>query len=348
MTEDMERMIDEYMVDEDAVEEPTTESESETEKKPEPKYEKRCIRNEYRKQIAEEFVKWLEESMGKDDVSLWESPWFSGSRPMNGYTKTKYKGINMVWLRYSAKRRNTRDPRWYTFTQIADRRGTYHKGEKWHLKSGSKGEWVEYWSKYDFTAKKAWHTQEEWDQAEADDHDIGMISKYAKVFNGSDIEGIAPWVEETNPDVVPDEAIFNIAAGMKVTFLMDQEDRAYYSPSEDQVHLPARNHFKSSESFNATALHELTHSTGHKSRLKRDIENSFGTDKYAFEELVAELGSCFASEYLETPLGSKEFDNSKAYIQSWIKDLKEKPDTLAKAISLADKAADYMSSALQK
>lgn len=302
---------------------------------------------EFRKKVADEFVKMLE-NLGEDNDSLWEAPWFKTPRPMNGITKKAYTGVNAIWLRICAVKRNTNDPRWFTFNQIADPKGYAHKGKKWHLKADSTGENIEYWCRYDFTDKRVLRTDEEERQAIDAGHNVGPLARFYRVFNGQDIEGLEPWEpkEKVNVNVTPDEAIYKIAAGMGVMFVEDQTDRAFYVPTEDTVHLPKRERFKSSEGFNATALHELAHSTGHEKRLNRPIKNTFGNKEYAFEELVAELASVFASELLETPLTTKEFDNSKQYVASWISGIKEKPDALAQALKAADNAADYMAKAM--
>lgn len=99
--------------------------------------------------------------------------------------------------------------------------------------------------------------------------------------------------------------------------------------------------FHSDYEVNATAFHELAHSTGHPKRLNRNIQNNpFGSEAYAYEELVAEISSCFLG--FNTPQTQEHIDNHKAYIQSWIQAISKKPETLINAIKDADKAADYM------
>ena len=93
---------------------------------------------------------------------------------------------------------------------------------------------------------------------------------------------------------------------------------ALYRGSTDTVEIPTRSSFISSEAYYGTLFHELAHSTGHESRLNRPIKNRFGTDPYAKEELVAEIGAAFlaAVARLENPF---TIENSGAYIQSWIR-----------------------------
>jgi hypothetical protein len=144
---------------------------------------------------------------------------------------------------------------------------------------------------------------------------------------------------------VPDyktELIDKIQKGMDLQILNDGGDRAYYSPKTDSVHLPEKDTFYNSYAYNATALHELSHATGAEKRLNRDIRNVFGTEKYAYEELVAEISACFMSEHIQIEQTEEHVNNHKAYIQSWTKALSEKPEMLMKAIRDAEKAANYL------
>lgn len=84
-------------------------------------------------------------------------------------------------------------------------------------------------------------------------------------------------------------------------------------------------------------MHELSHATGAEKRLNRDIRNVFGTEKYAYEELVAEISACFMSEHIQIEQTEEHVNNHKAYIQSWTKALSEKPEMLMKAIRDAEK-----------
>ena len=109
------------------------------------------------------------------------------------------------------------------------------------------------------------------------------------------------------------------------------ETEAYYSPIQDEVHLPARDSFYSANEFLATAIHEMGHSTGHPSRLNRDQKSIFGSKEYAKEELIAELSSVFVQADLGIDIGAKQFANHAAYLQNWMSVLKENPNALFQA-----------------
>jgi len=119
-------------------------------------------------------------------------------------------------------------------------------------------------------------------------------------------------------------------------------NRAFYSPTADRIQLPPREDFTSQSGLYATWAHEVIHSTGHESRLKRDgIVNfsGFGSDSYAKEELIAELGAFLLCTRMEI---SSEVNNHASYLQSWIKCLKQQPSFLKTALSAARKAADLL------
>ena len=120
--------------------------------------------------------------------------------------------------------------------------------------------------------------------------------------------------------------------------------QAFYRPSTDEVHLPEREKFKSTQSFYDTALHEIGHSTGHESRLCRDLSGRFGSEDYAMEELRAEIASIFMEQDLEIEPSEGRLQNNAAYIQSWKEEIKENPNALFTVIADADKIARYVSS----
>ncbi|MBR3402483.1 MAG: hypothetical protein IKG67_09640, partial [Parasporobacterium sp.] len=161
----------------------------------------------------------------------------------------------------------------------------------------------------------------------------------------SEVEGM-PALETapafSNPEVSEDELIRLLSEGMGVEIINDGGDKAYYSPVQDKIHLPLAESFTSEYAYNATTLHELGHATGHPTRLNRPQNAFFGTGQYAYEELVAEMCSCFMSADLKTELTPEHLENHKAYVQSWIQTIRDKPETLVKAIRDAQAAASYM------
>jgi antirestriction protein ArdC len=129
----------------------------------------------------------------------------------------------------------------------------------------------------------------------------------------------------------------------------ETKDVAGYYHMEDMIYMPPIKSFDSSESYYTTLFHELVHSTGHERRLNRKTLTEmveFGSEPYSIEELVAELGQCFLSSH--TGILEKEFKNSAAYIQGWLKKLKNDKRFVMIASTQAQKASDYILSGRKK
>jgi len=298
-------------------------------------------KDEYRAQLAEAFTHVLEEH-GLE----WRKEWHGsgGMAPHNAITKACYRGSNAFWLSLIAMMKGYNDPRWATMVQIMDKDGKYHPKEKWHLKAGSKATYVEYWYPYDLEKKKAlrWEEYKRELRQGRPSSEFRLSTRYTAVFNACEIEGIPELVLQEKNNIAPDELIDKLSAEMGVEILTDGGDEAYYSPAQDKIHLPTPGSFETQYAFNATALHELAHSTGHETRLNRSLGGMFGSSEYAYEELVAEMCSCFMGVNLDATASKEHIDNHKAYVQSWIQKIRDKPETLTKAIKDAQAAANYM------
>ena len=245
-------------------------------------------KEEYRAEMAETFANVLEEK-----GLSWKKEWngSGGGAPHNGVTKALYRGCNAFWLSLIAMAKGYTDPRWVTMHQIMDDDKKYHPNEKWHLKKGSKATYVEYWFPYDVKNKKAM-TWDEYHNELADgrsEKEFTLSTRYTAVFNAHEVEGMPEIQIDPKQDISADELIQKLSEGMGVEIFTDGGDQAYYSPSQDKIHLPVPEAFHSEYAFNSTALHELSHSTGHPTRLNRPQSAFFGTDQYAYEELVAEM-----------------------------------------------------------
>lgn len=286
----------------------------------------------FREEIAEDFVNSLEE-----DNLVWIKGWNGGTgAPLNFARDKEYKGINKLYLKKVEIENNFNDNRWLTFKQIVD--------NDYHLKKGSRGCKVEYFIPYDVENKK-WVTWEEFEKNQNNkDKAYKIKPKYYTVFNASQIEGIEKLEQKYELNKIEkEEVIEKISKGMRVDIIEKEgNDRAYYDILSDKIVIPQRGQFKSREHYTATVLHELSHATGSENRLNRDIQNRFGTKKYGFEELVAEISSSFMSEYISDSLNEDVLSNHKAYVNSWVKNIKEDKNFLFKAIKEADKASEYM------
>lgn len=302
------------------------------------------MKKTFREEVAGSFIKALDESPLE-----WHKAWQSSNtgRAVNAINGKTYKGINAFWLKMREDEQNFADNRWATFKQVQE------KG--WKVKRGSRGSKVEFYMIMDSLKKKAmpWSEYSKLTEEQKSEEIIKdgkktyryrLTSKIYTVFNGSQIEGIPELkIHRRYNDITPDEVVKKVSEGMGVTFNeVENGTSAFYSPVGDYVSIPSASQFDSDYDYSATALHELGHATGHKSRLNRDQSGNFGTSSYAYEEFVAEIASTFMGEYIKVPITEDHINRHKAYIQSWSKSIKDNKNYLFKAISDAEKAADFM------
>ena len=285
-----------------------------------------------RQNLVDMYIKSLEE-----DIVPWEKLW-TVEQPVNAISGKKYKGINNLALSYIAVKKGYKDNRWCTYNQI--------KKRNWKFKESAVGQGVcvEYWSKYNIKERRI-YSFKEYERAVREDpeqeENFRIITKCTTVFNGDLIDGIPKQKEKEKEQLNTSEYIKNIIDNIGVKY-QEFGNSAYYNIANDIVVLPPINTFKNEYGYYSTQLHELAHSTGHKSRLNRDLSGGFGSPEYAKEELRAEISSSFLMQKLGLEYDEKHLKNHKAYIQNWIDILKDKPNELFKAISDADKIVDYM------
>jgi putative DNA primase/helicase len=162
----------------------------------------------------------------------------------------------------------------------------------------------------------------------------------AVVFNAAQIEGLPP--PSARP-AMPEwerhaEAERLLAAG-GAEIRYEAGERACYRLATDCILLPERGQFLTSDAFYGTALHETGHSTGHPSRLNRDLAHPFGSEGYAREELRAEIASMMLGEQLGI---GHDPGQHVAYIGSWIQALQKDPREIFRATADAEKIVRYV------
>lgn len=299
-----------------------------------------------RKQLVDQVLANLEK--GK---LLWTQGWVAAGAPESAVTGKKYRGINNLYLSLVAMAENYEDNRWATFRQMEEKGWTFKKDEEGHTLGKGKSVSVEYYEMRDKETKRRFDrsvldgmTFDE--QREYMDKNVYWLRKFYRVFNCSLMDGV-PAKEmltiDVNDRIEKAEAILDYwnANESKIVYGGSQ---AFYRPSTDEVHLPEREKFKSTQSFYDTAFHEIGHSTGHETRLNRDLSGGFGSQSYAMEELRAEIASIFMAQDLGIEPSEDRLQNNAAYIQSWKDEIKENPNALFTAIADADKIARYVSS----
>ena len=271
----------------------------------------------------------------------WTRPWKASNiaSPFNGFSKRYYSGSNQFFLMLVSYAKDYKDPRWYTFNQISS------SGYK--LQKGSKGVPVEYWFPvlYDEKGnKKRQLSWSEFSKLSKDQRDLCQIRfKTSYVYNGSCIDGLPELDINANEDIRLSDLVDRISYEMKVPIIEDGGNSAFYSPLTDSIHLPQKETFTDEISFNSTALHELSHATGHHSRLNRLTGAVFGSEDYAFEELIAEISSTFMAPYIGSEINDDYHNkNHIAYVNSWIAAIQNDPEVLFKAIAKAEVAASFL------
>lgn len=262
-------------------------------------------------------------------VVPWRKPWHSigtGAMPRNAITQRAYSGCNvpLLWMARDAAQWESAE--FLTFKQAQEAGGSVRKGEK-----GNTVVFVGAVEKIDDDGQKK---------------RIPFLKAYT-VFNIAQCDGLNIAAHKPAP-VNQEERDALADAFMKATGadIRHNEQRAYYASGFDYVNLPRFDSFTGSAEYYSTAFHELTHWTGHKSRLDRQFGKRFGDGAYAAEELVAEMGAAFiCAEFgFDNTAGNGcgTFENSAAYIDHWLKVLAGNERIFVEACAKASKAVEYM------
>lgn len=273
-------------------------------------------------------------------VKPWHKPWKGGHnhRPFqNLITHHIYTGSNLLWCMISNLYHGYESPYYVTFLQA--------KQQGWKIKEGSKSTWIRFAgtgskeienesgeTTEEYFSFAKWNSVFSTDCIDDTDADLKM-SDFIPELNDRQLD---------NPDrkiVSVDEFISNTGAT-----IYHGGNRAFYQPRTDEIHLPEFSQFTNAEKYYATTIHELGHWTGHETRLNREGINSgsFGSETYAFEELIAELSSAFIGNCIFPEYVAQDLEHHASYLNSWLAKLKKDDRAFFKAVSQAQKAADYL------
>ena len=262
----------------------------------------------------------------------WVQPWGSASvkaplaMPRNAATGRHYSGINVLILWGAVIQHGFPGQSWLTFRQALSLGGNVRRGER--------GTTVVYADRFTPEDEKR-RVRETGEEAAA----IPFLKRFT-VFNAAQCEGLPEDIAVEAPPPPPGMIEPRVEALIKATGIDFRigGNRAFYVPSLDYVQVPPPQAYFEPINWHRTALHEMGHATGHASRLGRDFSGSFGTKKYAFEELVAEMNAalCCAS------LGIVPTVRHADYIGSWLEVLREDNRAIVRAASQASKAADWL------
>lgn len=308
--------------------------------------------NDQRREITEIII-----SMMEADPINWARQWTETSRgdlaPISGRTGRAYSGRNAFTLAATMYREGFTDPRWYTIQNV-----TKHG---WTIKEGATERLIEKWS----TTSGVMPVIGADGQIKTDDNGNEVWRHYRKpilldaylVVNASEIEGIEPWQKDESPepertDDEADRFCDRLISACDFTTVREAwtNNTPCFSPLTETVKIPDRRQFTDNMHFMRTLAHELVHATG--IRLNRKFGNKFGSQDYAREELVAELGSAYIqADNRFVPADAYTGDNEDlkayaeahiAYLQSWIQALRDDPEAVYIAANAADRAAEYI------
>ena len=252
----------------------------------------------------------------------WIQPWFGVKGAYNRVSGKSYSMLNQMLLEQEGE--------YLTFHQITDLGGK--------IKEGAKSEIVVFFKMNEHEVEN--------EEGEKEIKKYPVL-RYYRVFHISQVDGIEPLEPKTiNANLDDDfheveEVIANYLESAEIESKVSNGNRACYNSVSDTIEIPDAKQFVNMNEYYGTFFHEIIHSTGHESRLNRNLRNIFGSENYAKEELIAELGSVFLNNRygIETV---DTFDNATAYIQSWLRALKNDKRLIVSASTQAEKAANYV------
>jgi antirestriction protein ArdC len=280
------------------------------------------VRNDVYQIITDRIIALLESG-----TVPWRRPWKGGEVPQNLVSRKPYRGVNVFLLN------STRfaSPFWLSFKQVQSIGAAVRKGE--HAFP------VVFWKLRDV---------ENEDKAEEDKQREKRVPllRYYGVFNIEQCENVRPSLlpKLETGEFQPIERCDQLVAQMpKRPKIVHGGARAAYCPIQDKVTMPKTVLFDSPEFYYSTIFHELTHATGHASRLSRKGITDpihFGSDPYCREELVAEMGAAFLCGHCQ--IENRTIQESASYIRGWLDRLKNDRKLVVHAAALAQKACDFI------
>ena len=279
-------------------------------------------------QITEQIVAQLEQGQVP-----WQKPWRNGSF-MGCVSHTSGKPYSLLnqWLL------GGRAGEYLTYAQI--------QAEGGHVKQGEKSSFVVFWKTMDIIEEQ---TDEDGNTIKVVTGRYPVLRSY-NVFHIDQTEGITPKYDNAPvqtshvPMADAEHAIAGYVERDGLKLFIEERSDAFYRPSVDEVHVPKMEQYKVLEEYYSTLFHELTHSTGHAKRLNRKEVagvSFFGSESYSKEELVAEIGAAFLCQSVGIEC-EKAFNNSVAYLQSWLKVLKNDKKMIVAAAAKAEAAVKYI------
>lgn len=268
------------------------------------------------------------------EQGTWSRPWqtvLAGTEfPKNALTGKQYQGMNALYFWILQAEREYPEARWGTYKQWKQLGEQVAKGEK-----GTQGvKWGTTYVCEPCGAKgaspcKGGHINE-----------TRVWASVFYVFNIAQTEGYEAPIENLGDGPEKLANVERMVAATGATIEHRKQNRAYYSHATDIITVPVVEQFETQQGYYGTLLHELTHWTGHETRLGRDAKNVFGSAKYAAEELVAEMGAAMLAAQYGVEI--EPHVEHVAYLQSWVEVIRSEKMALYRAAKLAHEAARYL------
>lgn len=249
--------------------------------------------------------------------------------PHNPIGNYAYHGINILSLWVSQQDNAFASPEWASFKQWQAAGAQVRKGEK--------GSLTVFFKAIDTAANTAGDEQSA---------RKGFVAKAAYVFNAAQVDGYVPSLPPPELPLIERHAAADTFIKSSNATIFHGNQHACYVPSRDEIYLPPEGAFRDSQSYYGVALHELVHWSGHSDRCARDLSTRFGTEAYAAEELVAELGSAFLSA--EIGISPEPRIDHAQYIETWLKILKNDKRAIFTAAAKANQAVAFLSALANK
>lgn len=288
--------------------------------------------------VTDKIIQALEQG-----VSPWQKPWQTmgnsvGSFPVNATTGHRYSGINVILLWMASHENEFTSNRWLTFQQAIKAGGKVRKGEA--------GTQVVVYRPFE-RVKTDDHGHIVYDNDGNQVIESTFFASRCVLFNVNQCDNlpesitkIPTIVELTELERI--EKVDQLLVSSGVEIIHRQQNSAFYQPAIDRITLPMMAQFNTTADYYATALHELIHATGHQSRLARESIRSVNSIRnkatYAFEELIAEIGSAFLCTEFAIQ-GDVQHEN---YISHWLDILKEEKKAIFRAAKFAREAFEYL------
>ncbi len=275
------------------------------------------------KQIYEKVNQKIMDLISKGTMP-WEMSWEGSTLPMNLASNTNYRGINVWMLSATAMFNGYQYNQWLTFNQTKKLGGAVKEGEK---------------ASFVVFAKRI--EKKGQDNVPEDERESFFLYQYYNVFNVAQCEGITPIETNVRKNTPLEEAEAIVVGYKNKPEIICGQYSPCYSPLDDKVFMPTIESFTSSEEYYGALFHELAHSTGHKSRMNRELAGNMDKTSYSKEELIAE----FTASYLRamTGIATPNVDaNSASYIDGWSDLIKKDYQIIMNSASKAMRVADYI------